>query len=69
MMGGGDTFRVGSLTVSRAARCRGAAGAVAGSSQGTAGGCGVRRWRRAWSVNHVFVGWGFEGAEEAKVKQ
>lgn len=68
-LAGGDTSHICSLEVSRAGRCRGLAGALAGGSQGTAGSCGVRRWWCARAVNHVFVGWGFEGAEEAKVKQ
>lgn len=66
---GGNTLHICSLAVGRAARSRGAAGAFPGSSQGAAWGCSVRRRRCARVVNHVLIGWGFEGAEEAKVKQ
>lgn len=66
---GGNTFHICSLTVCRAARSGRAAGTFPGSSQGAAWDRSVRRWWCAWAVNHIFIGWGFEGAEEAKVKQ
>lgn len=66
---GGNTFHVCPLAVGRAAGCRGVAGAFSGSSQGAAWDHSIRRWRCARTVNHIFIGWGFEGAEEAKVKQ
>lgn len=66
-LAGGDICHTCSLEVSGVAGCRGPAGELTG--QEAARGCGVRRWRCARAVNHVFIGRGFEGAEEAKVKQ
>lgn len=37
----------------------------AGSSQGEAWGHSISGGWCAWAVNHVLVGWGLEGAEEA----
>jgi hypothetical protein len=56
------------LAVGRAVGCRGAAGAFNGSSQGVPWGHSIRRWWCAWAMNHILIGWRFEGAEEAKVK-
>ena len=66
---GGNVFHVCSLVVGRTAGSGGAAGALAGSSRGAASGCSVRRRRCAWAVNHIHIGWGFEGAEEACRKE
>lgn len=62
---GGDTFHICPLRVGRAAGCGRTAGASRGSSQGVALGHSVRRWWCARVVNHVLIGWGFEGAEKA----
>lgn len=62
---GGDTFYICPLQVGRAARFGRAAGAFTGSSQGVTRGHSVRRWWCAWVLNHILIGWGFEGAEEA----
>lgn len=66
---GGNTFHICPLQVGRAAGGGKTAGTFTGSSQGVARGHSVRRWRCARVVNHILIGWGFEGAEEAKVKQ
>lgn len=66
---GGNTFHICSLVVGRAARSRRAAGTFPGSSQGAARGHSVRRRRCARVVNHILIGWRFEGAEEACRKE
>lgn len=66
---GGDTFYICPLQVGRASGFGRAAGTFIGSSQGVPRGHSVRRWRCAWVVSHILIGWGFEGAEDAKVKQ
>lgn len=66
---GRNTFHICPLAVARAAGCRGTTGTFTGSSQGVAWGHSIWRWWCAWAVNHILIGWGFEGAEKAKVKQ
>lgn len=62
---GGNTFYICPLQVGRAAGFRRAEGAFIGSRQRVTRVHSVRRWRSAWVVNHILIGWGFEGAEEA----
>lgn len=66
---GRNTFHICSLAVGRAARGGGAGGTFRGNSHRGAWDRRVRRWWCARALDYILIGWGFEGAEEAKAKQ